>query len=698
MAPDNDERLVALAAAVADCEPVDWASAESSAGSDDERRVIANLRVLAALGVVHRTETEDAELTHTAGLATTAAHVSSDSQAVPRWGPFLLLERLGGGSQGDVFRAVDTRLDRQVALKFLKRPAGEHVLSEARLLARVRHPNVVTVYGADLIDGRVGLWMELITGDMLDAIVMTRGPMSAAEATIVGVDLCRAVGAVHLAGLLHRDIKGQNVMRESGGRYVLMDFGTGHAVDDAARGSQTAGTPLYLAPEILNGEPASIQSDIYALGVLLFYLTSATYPATARSVGALTAQHREGHRRRLGETRSDLSPAFVAVIDRALDPNPRQRFRTAAEMAMALTRSMVGFLPADGDAPIAAPRSWRRPVLVMGLAVAVLAGALQLGSGLRSGSPPPITGPRTVAVLAFEDLSDDQRGRTLSEGLSDLLITDLGQQPALSVMARTSSRHFTGNRRALDLAREYGVNFIVEGSLRPNGRSWTVATRVVSASSGTLLGGFTLDTDLAHLGETVGGMAKSVTKTLQVPPRDVRATAPIDAQAMEAYVRGWSEYLAADAGGLPGSRAVVHGDDDPRAGLCARARRACVCHLPARESLQGVPARRRRGRREERGPNGAEQGWGESAGAGRARMDRVLRLVALAERGGAAAARRRTEPERRAEPLDVRAAVDGGKQARHGVGGSQAGSAARSAESGPLLQRRHGLLLRPQVR
>jgi TolB-like protein len=323
-----------------------------------------------------------------------------------------------------------------------------------------------------------------------------------------------------------------------------MDFGTGHAADDAARGSQTAGTPLYLAPEILDGQPASIQSDIYALGVLLFFLTSATYPATARSVGALTEQHRGGHRRRLGETRTDLSPAFVAVIDRALDPNPRERFRTAAEMATALTHSMTGTLPAPGDVPAAAPQPWRRRAVAMGLVLA-LAGALGYGAWMWSGgsqAPPPGSGPHTVAVLAFEDLSNDRSGRTLSDGLSDLLITDLGQHRELSVMARTSSRQFVGNRRALDLAREYGVNFIVEGSVRPNGGSWTVATRVVSATSGTLLGGVTFDTDLARLGETAARMAASVTATLQVPARKVPPAASIDADAMEAYLRGWSEY------------------------------------------------------------------------------------------------------------------------------------------------------------
>src|SRR5204862_2087023 len=129
---------------------------------------------------------------------------------------------------------------------------------EARMLAQVRHPNVVTVYGADRCEGRVGLWMEFIHGQTLEQVVCERGPFGAGEATLIGLDLCRALSAVHRAGLLHRDIKAHNVMREDGGRIVLMDFGTGfdHAVDSEASARGLAGTPLYLAAEILDGVEA----------------------------------------------------------------------------------------------------------------------------------------------------------------------------------------------------------------------------------------------------------------------------------------------------------------------------------------------------------------------------------------------------------------------------------------------------------
>src|SRR5215471_733308 len=167
-----------------------------------------------------------------------------------RWGPLVLMEKVGEGSFGEVYRAWDMTLEREVALK-LMRAAEEDpaLLQEARMLAKLRHPNVVTVYGADRHDGRSGVWMDFIEGETLAAIVEERGAFGAMEALLVGVDVCRALAAVHQSGLLHRDIKAQNVMRERGGRIVLMDFGLGH---EAAGGAAAnfGGTLPYIAPEL----------------------------------------------------------------------------------------------------------------------------------------------------------------------------------------------------------------------------------------------------------------------------------------------------------------------------------------------------------------------------------------------------------------------------------------------------------------
>src|SRR5262245_54408272 len=174
--------------------------------------------------------------------------------AIGSWADLSLVERLGGGSFGDVYRAWDRHLEREVALKLLRLaevsddPQSSRIVREGRLLARVRHPNVISVHSVEIHEGRVGLCMELIRGRTLEDVLQKRGRFSAREAALVGIDLCRALAAIHGSGLIHRDVKAQNVMREDGGRTVLMDLGTSretqatqHALPDLA------GTPLYLA-------------------------------------------------------------------------------------------------------------------------------------------------------------------------------------------------------------------------------------------------------------------------------------------------------------------------------------------------------------------------------------------------------------------------------------------------------------------
>src|SRR5262249_42739926 len=148
-------------------------------------------------------------------------------------GHLRLLERIGSGAFGEVFRAWDTRLEREVALKLLPTASSSDseiessIIREGRLLAKVRHQNVITIYGAEQIGDRVGIWMEFVRGQTLEQLLQRGGVFSALEAVDIGLDLCRAVSAVHEAGVLHRDIKAHNVTRAEDGRVVLMDFGTG---------------------------------------------------------------------------------------------------------------------------------------------------------------------------------------------------------------------------------------------------------------------------------------------------------------------------------------------------------------------------------------------------------------------------------------------------------------------------------------
>jgi tetratricopeptide (TPR) repeat protein/predicted Ser/Thr protein kinase len=266
--------------------------------------------------------------------ATPAAHKPVPEG--PRWGQLVLLDKVGEGAFGEVHRAWDVVLEREVALKLMRASEEDPaLLQEARMLARLRHRNVVTVYGVDRHDGRSGVWMDFIEGETLAAIVEQRGAFGALEAILVGVDVCGALAAAHQSGLLHRDIKAQNVMRERGGRIVLMDFGLGH---ETAAGEPTdfGGTPLYMAPELLEGGPATVRSDLYAVGVLLFHLVTRAYPVEGSSIAELRKAHSDGEARSLRDLRPDLASSFTRVVEKAFDHEPSHRYATAGQMTAAL--------------------------------------------------------------------------------------------------------------------------------------------------------------------------------------------------------------------------------------------------------------------------------------------------------------------------------------------------------------------------
>ena len=212
-----------------------------------DRRVLDALKVVSEIAGLHRT------------MPPSAGERPAELFAGDVWAHLTLREVIGRGAYGVVYRAWDPQLDREVALKLIsessQRDQAMIVVDEGRLLAKVRHRGVVTVFGAAREAGFAGLWMELIQGATFEEIVQQQGRFSAREAALFGAEVCEALAAVHSAGLLHRDVKAQNVMRDRSGRVVLMDFGTGRLreLPDEAAVADLAGTPLYMAPELFSG-------------------------------------------------------------------------------------------------------------------------------------------------------------------------------------------------------------------------------------------------------------------------------------------------------------------------------------------------------------------------------------------------------------------------------------------------------------
>ena len=233
----------------------------------------------------------------------------------------------------------------------------------------MRHPNVVRVYGAEEHGGRVGVWMELIEGKTLEAEVKDRGTFDADTATDIGVAVCDALSQVHAAGLAHGDITARNVMREGDGRVVLTDFGAARfrvpRTSESSRG--LAGTPAYLAPERFDRPEPTVQSDLYSVGVLLFYLVTREYPVRGRSAKELRAAHGSSASMvTLQSLNPDLPDQFARVVERALARSPEHRCLTAAEMRQELFESK----------PKVEPRITLRQVMRIAAVAAAAAGVV----------------------------------------------------------------------------------------------------------------------------------------------------------------------------------------------------------------------------------------------------------------------------------------------------------------------------------
>ena len=420
-----DPGVLAVLRALADREPVDWESLESHRDEPGFRAIARELHVVNQISTFHRTLQESPDPAAASSLASLSSGTDLERPRIeaaldrpPSWGPLTLLEHVGRGSFADVFRAWDTRLDREVALKLLPdREAspvgpGSSVIGEARLLAKVRHPNVVTVHGAERLDGHVGIWTEFIHGHTLAHLAGQHGPFSADEASAIGIDLCRALAAVHQAGLLHRDIKAQNVMREEGGRIVLMDLGACKERMSAALapGGDLTGTPLYLAPEAWHGGDATPQTDIYGLGVLLYHLVTGAYPLSGSTLHEVREAHRAGRRTRLRDARPDLPHSFIDAVERALAPDPATRYESAGafEAALKQAHSAVAIVPVTTSARAVAPQrlaansGLRRGAAWFAALVATVAGAFLLDAGgarsrWRTPDPPGAAPTQTAA-------------------------------------------------------------------------------------------------------------------------------------------------------------------------------------------------------------------------------------------------------------------------------------------------------------
>jgi serine/threonine-protein kinase len=545
--PESEGRVIELAGAVLDGTPIDWPAAESTEGESD-RPVLEQLRVLETLANFHRR-------LHLDLAATTDTVVEGPVERVELWGHLRVLEWIGHGAFGVVYRAWDTRLDREVALKLLDankaadNRTASSIIEEGRLLARMHHPNVVTIYGAEHIDSRIGLWMEFVRGRTLKQLVDDGRVFSGTEAIRIGTNLCQAIAAVHTAGLLHRDIKAQNVMLAESGRTVLMDFGTGRELADTST-SDLTGTPLYLAPEILAGREATVQSDLYSLGVLLYHLVTGTFPVVGRSVREVRRVHERNERRGLSasRTRSKVSRKLARVIDRAIDPRPEARYRSADAFAEALAALhphpvLLSFTAGQAVAVgliLIAALGWEllgRQIGTSRTPSALLANATGWHA-VDTRTVRPVEQP-VIAVLPFKNLSVEPDSDYFVDGLTDEIIRNLAVIQGLRVRSRTSSFAFKDKPRTLrDVGEQLGANLVVEGSVLRLGSRLRINAQLIRVAGDMPLWSDRFDRELKDVFAIQDDISRAIVNQLRLTLGRGQRRYDTNVEAYELYLKG----------------------------------------------------------------------------------------------------------------------------------------------------------------
>ena len=475
-------------------------------------------------------------------------------------GHYRILEKVGAGGMGVVYRARDEQLDRDVALKVL--PSGtlsddttrRHFRNEAMALAKLNHPNIETVYEFGSQDGLDFLVMEYVPGKTL-ADRLIRGTLPEKEVVALGIQIAAALEEAHERGIVHRDLKPENIAITAKGRAKILDFGLAKLLRPVSEGTTefftdsqaAAGTLPYMPPEQLLGNSVDARADIYTIGAVLYEMATdrRAFPEglTSRLMDSILHQPPVSPR----AINPRISTQLETIILKCLDKEPARRYQSATELLVDLRR----LESPSSSYPPPPPSVWGRVARITAYGAA---GLLTLAVGLaamnvggwrdRLLGHPRATQIRSLAVIPFDNLTGDAEQDYFADGMTEALITDLGQIQALRVISRTSVLQYKGARKPLNqIARELNVDAIVEGSVSRSGGLAKVTARLVYGPTDSQLWSRSYQRELQNVLIMQGEVASAIVHEIDVtltPQEKIRLASgrQVDPAAQEAYLKG----------------------------------------------------------------------------------------------------------------------------------------------------------------
>jgi len=443
-------------------------------------------------------------------------------------GHYRIAEKIGAGGMGEVYRARDEHLGRDVAIKVLPtgtladHPTRKRFRQEADALSKLNHPNIATIYDFDTQAGVDFLVMEYIPGEALSD-KLCQEHLSEKEVVRLGEQLAEGLAAAHEQGVIHRDLKPGNLRMTRDGRLKILDFGLAKLVRRPSPMADTessfdtmevfAGTLPYMAPEQLRGAAGDVRTDIYSVGIVLYELATGRLPFPEKLPTALSDDILHQAVPPPGRLRPELSSRFEEIVLKCLEKEAENRYQSAKELAVDLRRVTV---PASmASAAVAAARKRTRSRRI-----------------------------RSVAVLPLSNFSRDPEQEYFADGMTEALICDLAKLRGVKITSRTSVMRFKGAATPLpQIADELNVDAVVEGSVTRVGRRVRITAQLIHAASDTHLWAESYDRDLEDVLLVQSEIARAIAREIQVAitPEEAKRLSSarrVNPEAYEAYLKG----------------------------------------------------------------------------------------------------------------------------------------------------------------
>jgi eukaryotic-like serine/threonine-protein kinase len=475
-------------------------------------------------------------------------------------GHYRILERIGAGGMGTVYRAHDERLDRDVALKVLPPSGLENEAArklfrkEALALSRLNHPNIAAIYDFDFDAGVDFLVMELVTGVTL-ASKLAGGALAQEQILQFGQQIALALEHAHGYGVVHRDLKPGNVIIRTDGQLKVVDFGLAKFVTiDESAATETlsgvyglAGTLPYMSPEQLWGRPPDFRSDVYSAGVVLYEMATGQRPFQGKVPTAISEAILHTDPPSPRQLSPAISPDLESVILKCMQKEPATRYQTARELSVDLRRVQTpGVGIAGGLKPVGVRAQWVLIASLMAiLAVAATISFLKIRAWqTRTKATSQIPSIESLAVLPLENLSRDPEQEYFADGMTDELTTELAHISALRVVSRTSAMRYKRTTKTLpQIARELQVDGVIEGSVLRSDGSVRINTQLVQAQADKELWAHSYQRKLKDVLQLQGELAHDIAEQIKIkvtPQEELRlaTTRTVNPESHEAYLKG----------------------------------------------------------------------------------------------------------------------------------------------------------------